>query len=336
MSDPMPYKTFLRVLRGEGLTVIEEETGGRSPQYHNRNSRGPWGPVHGVLIHHTVTRGHDSTISICRTGHSTLPGPLCQGVICKKGEVHVVGYGRANHAGLGDDDVLRAVINETSLPADNEANTDGNRHFYGFECENEGDGKDPWPEVQLDAIERASAAIARYHGWSERSVAGHLEWQPGKIDPRGFSMDWMRDRIKNRLDGDAPPAQEEEDVPVPISRANDTGFTVDAGEWTTVYFGGADLVFDKKAYSMTAYVRLSELPLGSTVQGRFYHYRPDGTRWTSPLVERTATDGSTFADFSNEGSIVPTEKARFELVVFPAEGETARISSAYVRGLCWE
>src|SRR3546814_6633136 len=100
------------------------------------------------MIHHTVTKGHDNTVSICRTGYSTLPGPLCHAVICKKGEIHVVGYGRTNHAGLGDDDVLDAVIDEKPLPVDNEANTDGNARFYGFECENEGDGEDPWPDEQ--------------------------------------------------------------------------------------------------------------------------------------------------------------------------------------------
>jgi hypothetical protein len=30
-------------------------------------------------------------------------------------------------------------------------------------------------------------------------VIGHLEWQPGKIDPKGFTMASMRGRIKNRL-----------------------------------------------------------------------------------------------------------------------------------------
>ena len=50
--------------------------------------------------------------------------------------MHLVGHGRANHAGLGDGDVLRAVIVEKRLPPDNEANTDGNAAFYGFECEN--------------------------------------------------------------------------------------------------------------------------------------------------------------------------------------------------------
>ena len=83
--------------------------------------------MHGVMIHHTVTSGTQNSVDICYNGHSSLPGPLCHGVIAKDGTVHMVGNGRANHAGLGDDDVLRAVINETALPGDNEANTDGNR-----------------------------------------------------------------------------------------------------------------------------------------------------------------------------------------------------------------
>lgn len=81
----------------------------------------------------------------------------------------------------------------------NEANTDGNRHFYGFECENLGDGDDPWPPTRLEAIEKVSAAICRRHGWSERSVIGHPEWQPGKVDPKGFSMAWLRERVRDRL-----------------------------------------------------------------------------------------------------------------------------------------
>jgi hypothetical protein len=337
VSDPLSYARFIKALKDEGLTVYEHKTDGASPQYHNRNHKGAWGPLNGIVVHHTVTRGHDSTISICRLGHATLPGPLCHGVICKLGHVHVVGYGRANHAGLGDDDVLRAVVSETSpLPPDNEANTDGNRHFYGFECENLGDGNDPWPEVQLDAIERACAALARAHGWSERSVIGHLEWQPGKVDPRGFSMNWMRDRIKNRLDG-TPAGQKEEDVPVPLSYSVDEAFSVESGVWTDVKFGAyTDLIKDKQAYTLTAYLRFQELPLGSTVQGRFVHRRPDGSEWRSPLVERPATDGSTFADFTNSGSVVPTEAVRFEFVVFVAGGGEARVSSGYARGLCWE
>ncbi|GAA1515302.1 N-acetylmuramoyl-L-alanine amidase [Streptomyces albidochromogenes] len=195
MASPMSASRFLDVLRDEGISVVQVGDW----RTHNRNHVGPWGPVHGVMIHHTVTSGTAKTVRICRDGYAGLPGPLCHGVIAKSGSLHLVGYGRANHAGLGDDDVLRAVIAETALPPDNESNTDGNRHFYGFECENLGDGQDPWPEAQLDTIERAAAAVCRHHGWNSRSVIGHLEWQPGKIDPRGFSMNTMRARIQDRL-----------------------------------------------------------------------------------------------------------------------------------------
>ncbi|MEU9705662.1 N-acetylmuramoyl-L-alanine amidase [Streptomyces sp. NPDC047981] len=195
MAPPMSASRFLAALRDEGLTVVEVGDW----RTHNRNHKGPWGPVHGVMIHHTVTRGTANTVRLCRDGHSTLPGPLCHGVIAKDGTVHLVGYGRANHAGAGDDEVLRAVIAEHRLPPDNEATVDGNRHFYGFECENLGDGVDPWPKVQLEAIEKAAAAVCRAHGWTQRSVIGHLEWQPGKVDPRGFTMASMRGRIAERL-----------------------------------------------------------------------------------------------------------------------------------------
>ncbi|MGS2586212.1 peptidoglycan-binding protein [Streptomyces hebeiensis] len=203
MATPLTADKLLRALRDEGLEVVEH----RSWRTHNRNHKGVWGPVNGVMIHHTVSSGTRSSVELCYNGHSTLPGPLCHGVIAKDGSVHLVGNGRANHAGLGDDDVLRAVINESALPADNEANTDGNRHFYGFECVNLGDGKDPWPTAQLLAIEKAAAAVCRAHGWTQRSVIGHKEWQPGKIDPRGFTMDSMRARIAGRLGRrpDGPP-----------------------------------------------------------------------------------------------------------------------------------
>ncbi|MGW0545298.1 peptidoglycan-binding protein [Streptomyces griseoincarnatus] len=202
MATPLTADRLLAALRAEGLEVVEH----RSWRTNSRNHKGKWGPAHGVMIHHTVTfggsaAGTKSSVELCYNGHSALPGPLCHGVIDKTGVVHLVGHGRTNHAGLGDDDVLQAVIAERELPPDNEANTDGNRHFYGFECVNLGDGKDPWPAAQLLAIERAAAAVCRAHGWGERSVIGHLEWQPGKIDPRGFTMDAMRTRIGKRLDG---------------------------------------------------------------------------------------------------------------------------------------
>lgn len=195
MAKGLSADRLVKALKDEGLTVHEV----RNWRRHNRNSKGAWGPVNGVMIHHTVTSGTESSVQLCYNGRSGLPGPLCHGVIDKDGEVWLVGNGRANHAGLGDGDVLNAVINERKLPADNEADSDGNARFYGFECINLGDGKDPWPKAQLEAVTRVSAAICRAHDWNERSVIGHKEWQPGKVDPRGFTMDRMRGRIADRL-----------------------------------------------------------------------------------------------------------------------------------------
>jgi hypothetical protein len=204
MANPPTAKTFLQCLRDEGVSVVEVGDW----ENHNRNHKGPWGPVSGVMIHHTVTRGTERTVQICRDGHSALPGPLCHGVIAKDGKVYLVGYGRANHAGLGDPDVLAAVISERTPPADNEATVDGNRHFYGFECENLGDNKDPWPTVQVETIVRVCAALCRHHDWSARSALRHLDWQPGKVDPRGPGLDWddILTRIGKRLAPKPTPA----------------------------------------------------------------------------------------------------------------------------------
>ncbi|MFE4869562.1 N-acetylmuramoyl-L-alanine amidase [Streptomyces sp. NPDC056682] len=197
MATPLSADRLVAALRAEGVRVVER-SGWRT---HNRNHKGPWGPVNGVMIHHTVTSGTSSTVSICENGYEGLPGPLCHGVIAKDGTVYLIGNGRANHAGKGDGDVLQAVVAERSLPDANEADTDGNTHFYGWECENLGDGRDPWPAAQLDAIERVSAALCRAHGWSAASVIGHLEWQPGKVDPKGFTMGSLRGRVAARLKG---------------------------------------------------------------------------------------------------------------------------------------
>lgn len=195
MAKPITANAFVEALEKEGATVEEV----RDWRNHNRDDKGPWGPVHGIIIHHTVTRGSEETVGIIYDGRSELPGPLSHGCITKDGTVHLVGNGRCNHAGLGDDDVLRAVVAEKRTPGPNQLNTDGNQHFYGFECENLGDGEDPWPSEQLEAVEKAAAALCRHHGWNERSVIGHLEWTNQKSDPRGFSMDDLRKRIKERL-----------------------------------------------------------------------------------------------------------------------------------------
>ncbi|MCF6523425.1 N-acetylmuramoyl-L-alanine amidase [Streptomyces sp. JJ36] len=195
MATPITASALVSALEQEDLRVEQV----RDWREHNRNHKGDWGPVHGVMLHHTVTEGAERTVELCYEGRAGLPGPLCHVVITKDGRVHLVGHGRANHAGRGDGDVLRAVIAERDLPSPGAQDTDGNAHFYGLECENLGDGSDPWPKVQLEAVERTAAALCRHHGWGAASVIGHKEWTDLKSDPRGFSPAGMRERIAARL-----------------------------------------------------------------------------------------------------------------------------------------
>ncbi|MFC9619514.1 N-acetylmuramoyl-L-alanine amidase [Streptomyces sp. NPDC056930] len=188
-------------LRAEGVRVVEVGNW----RTHNRNSKGAWGPLNGSIVHHTVTKGAASTVATVRDGYASLPGPLCHGMIAKDGVVHMAGWGRTNHAGGGDPAVLARVAAEdygTRPPAPTKGNsngTDGNRHFYGWECENLGDGKDPWPAAQYDAIVRVQAALCRAHGWSAKSVIGHREWSSDKVDPRGIDMARLRADVAERL-----------------------------------------------------------------------------------------------------------------------------------------
>src|SRR5439155_3330457 len=165
VATPLTADQLVAALKAEGLTVHEVSNW----RTHNRNAKGAWGPVNGVMLHHTA--GLNGMVDYCYNGNADLPGPLCHGVIDKKGEVWLVGNGRANHAGGGDPKVLAAVTTENygaTPPATHEHQgssgaVDGNTHFYGFECVNLGDGRDPWPDVQVQAMVKASAAIIRAH-----------------------------------------------------------------------------------------------------------------------------------------------------------------------------
>lgn len=208
-STPMTADRTLAMLRAEGLTV-REHAGWKT---HNRDGATgkPFGPVIGVLIHHTA--GRDDR-ELCFNGRPDLPGPLCHAWLGKTDGLWMLGNGRTNHAGSVDGDVVRALILETSpLPVDDEADTDGNDCLYGLEIENRGNGTDPYPAGQYDQAVRWAAAICRAHGWSEKSVAGHKEVQPGKVDP-SFDMNVFRAAVAARL-AHAPGwnPNEEDDMP---------------------------------------------------------------------------------------------------------------------------
>ncbi|MFD9605782.1 N-acetylmuramoyl-L-alanine amidase [Streptomyces sp. NPDC059970] len=235
MANPMSAAQVISALRAEGVRVVEVGNW----RTHNRNSKGAWGPVNGSMVHHTVTKGTAATVAMVRDGYASLPGPLCHGMIAKDGRVHLVGWGRANHAGGGDPRVLEQVIAESygsrpTPPTKGNANgTDGNARFYGWECENLGDGKDPWLKAQYDAIVRVQAALCRAHGWSAKSVIGHLEWSNDKVDPRGFTMAELRADVAERLKHPASWNPNEEDPMAGITKRD-----IFDAVWKTDAIGG--------------------------------------------------------------------------------------------------
>lgn len=164
---------------------------------HNRDAATgkTFGPVIGVLIHHTAGHGDKE---LCFNGRPGLPGPLCHSWLGKTDGLWMIGHGRANHAGLADPDVLSALRVEATLPHDDRATADGNDSLYGLEIENTGKSNDPYPPEQYRQAVLWAAALCRAHGWTEKSVAGHKETQPGKIDP-SFDMDDFRAEVKKQL-----------------------------------------------------------------------------------------------------------------------------------------
>lgn len=208
MAIPPSASAFAKLLRDEGVTVVEVGDW----ETHNRNHMGPWGPVNGIVIHHTA--GRDS-LALCWSGTSALPGPLCHTHLAKDGVATMVGHGRANHAGTFAQNAHDAVVKESAdHPRPDAAEpVDGNQHYYGIEIENLGDGRDPYPEVQYQAAVRWAAAICRAHGWSANSVIGHKEGTRRKIDP-SFDLDTFRDAVAARLahTPDWNPGDEEDDM----------------------------------------------------------------------------------------------------------------------------
>lgn len=295
MANPLTPDQLVNALRAEGLRVV---TVG-SWRTHNRNHKGPFGPINGVMFHHTAG-AESGAVSYCYDGSSDLPGPLCHGVITKDGTVHVISAGRANHAGGGDPNVLAAVIDErygdyppaTHKHDGSSGAVDGNAHFYGFECVNLGNGKDPWPAVQVDAMVRAGAALTRVYGWSSKSVIAHREWSDWKPDPAGPGMPSMKDfraKIAERLSHPAswnpgttqppttPPQQGHDDMAPNLTaliRGEDMSLTKNApveiywsGEWIDQPNGhgeGGKSVLNNGKYTATLSLNITGLAEGKS------------------------------------------------------------------------
>lgn len=166
---------------------------------HNRGAHGDWGPVHGVMIHHTGDNApdHPNTVRVLWDGRSDLPGPLCHVGIRDNATLDLISAGRANHAGLGDARVLAAVTAEdygARPPLPRHDDTDGNTAFYGAEMMTAATPTDR----QYAAAIAWAAAICHAHDWTARSVIGHKEWTARKPDPV-VNMTQFRADVADRM-----------------------------------------------------------------------------------------------------------------------------------------
>lgn len=283
MAIPMTAGQLVSALRRWGLKVVEVD-GWRT---NNRDHVGVWGPVHGTMVHHTASFDGMGVVNVCFSGRSDLPGPLCTGVIRKDGTVYLVGNGRTNHAGNGSSAVYQAVVSETTIPSSPGPDVvDGNGKLYGWECVNLGDGLDPWPAVQLDAISRVQAAVCEFHNWSAESVIGHKEWTLRKIDPRGFAMLEMRDRIADHLKTGPTTAGEhmtltsdemDEVADRVVAKLKAGGGVLDPSDLKRIWSADA-VAAAKPPYNNTDYFEAD----GVT---------PKNTTWTASYSQRTQTEG---------------------------------------------
>jgi hypothetical protein len=194
-------------LRKWKVPFVEETRDGIAWYNHNRNSRGAWGPVNGVVIHHTGDDAPDTAdLRVLWYGRTDLGGPLCLFALDDKGTQHLVGLGRTNHAGGGDPAVLKSVIGESYEkypPATREHQgstgaVDGNAKFYGQETMYS--GLHGMTSAAYVTTVLTAAAICDFHNWSAKSVIGHREWSDWKVDPGSLDMAALRADIDAALE----------------------------------------------------------------------------------------------------------------------------------------
>lgn len=181
----MAYKLIwlADVLRAAGCTVVEE-SGWKD------RGRGEMGTVRGVLLHHTGPGSEAGLLNLIKNGRggaNPLTGPLSHLFLTDDGVYHVIAAGRCNHAGDGSWHGVTA----------------GNSEMIGIEAMNPGDGKAPWPPLQMEAYLTGVAAILKHIGADSIMAAGHKEYalpRGRKIDPT-FNMADFRELLEAEMSG---------------------------------------------------------------------------------------------------------------------------------------
>lgn len=180
-------------LRAAGLRVVE--VGG----WKTRGSS-EFDPV-GVTWHATAGNRNATAqgeVNVILNGSETAPPPIAQLMLWRDGTFYVCAAGRCNHNKIGWDGPNEGL---------------GNTKLLGIEMSNDNKGE-PWPEAQLDAARRGTAAIMRRLGADPmRRLAAHYEHQPyatrppgetsTKSDPYGVDMKDERPRVAALMEEDA-------------------------------------------------------------------------------------------------------------------------------------
>lgn len=146
---------------------------GFCPGWETRGSSVFWPQGH-VCHHDAIAARWSTPPGMLISGRPDLAGPLCNTALEADGTVWMVAAGRANHAGTGG---WRGLV--------------GNSTVWGTEAQNAGTGQ-VWPQEQIDAYVRLSAALAEFFGFSSEMVCRHAEWTSRKIDPWGPWADGNR------------------------------------------------------------------------------------------------------------------------------------------------
>ncbi|MFF0092652.1 N-acetylmuramoyl-L-alanine amidase [Streptomyces canus] len=362
MAPPLTPAEWRAALRAEGVPFIELD--GWTTRGRDAATGKIFGPVHGVLNHHTA--GVDSLATIAYNGTAGLPAPLAHGLLRKNGVVVLVADGRANHAGLVAANVYRALVDEEPLPKQDKSETvDGNDCLYGLEVENLGNGKDRYTRQQYDSWVRFNAALCRAHNWGQGSVAGHLETSvEGKPDPAGpvegygrrggfaFTMAQLRADVGERLAHPAswspPTAQEEDPVnPQYVNLGLVHGYQLASGEWTEIQFtqewndepgdhaaNSAVFVAGPARFHGTLSLRLEGLPEGEVVQVRQSEYEGTTLKGDHPIDEVIGTGGGTFRVLPLVNRLGSGRTMRVRLL--NQHSEDIEVASAVLKVLVWQ
>ncbi|WP_063895103.1 N-acetylmuramoyl-L-alanine amidase [Streptomyces sp. Root369] len=361
MADPATPAQWRAALKAEGCPFTE--MAGWTTRGRDAATGKFFGPVNGILNHHTA--GSNSLATIATVGRPGLPPPLAHAYLPKSGVVVLVADGRANHAGLAAESVFNAIVAERPLPKQDRSSTiDGNDRLYGLEVENLGNAKDVYTRAQYDSWVRVNAALCRLHDWGAGSVAGHLETSvEGKPDPSGpvagygkrgpfpFTMAQFRvdvaERLAHAASWNPPTAQETTPMnPAFVNLGLVHGYQLASGEWTEIQFtqewndeagdhaaNSAVFVAGAARYNGTLSLRFEHLPEGDVVQVRQSEYDGTTLKADHPIDEVVGTSGGTFRVLPLTNRLGPGRSMRIRLL--NQSSEQIEVASAVLKALVW-